>query len=235
MIKLEEPEDESDCENCSNSACFFSHQLQSHEKSVINQLKQSKKYIPGQKLSFEDGGKYGFHIICSGHVELMTLDSKKNRVISLGGKGDMIGFGNPNTCKYEAISIQKTNTCFFPNDEFEEIAKRSSDILYGIVGKLLEFVQFGHKRITVLSATTVKSRIAGTLLELAERFGNKVDKGISIDINLDRKAIANLSGTGVESVARTLTEFEKDGAVVRNGRNLIVLDANKLELAMLES
>ena len=43
-----------------------------------------------------------------------------------------------------------------------------------------------------------------------------------------RKEIAEYAGTTVETVARTLTQFEKEGLIEKIGRSFEILDGEKL-------
>jgi CRP-like cAMP-binding protein len=70
-------------------------------------------------------------------------------------------------------------------------------------------------------ADDVPSRIAGKILSMANRFGDRVP--------LTRKELAELAGTTVETAIRAIKEFERSGWV-RPGRGyLLVIDREALQ------
>ncbi|MEZ4872117.1 MAG: helix-turn-helix domain-containing protein [Bdellovibrionales bacterium] len=48
------------------------------------------------------------------------------------------------------------------------------------------------------------------------------------DYSWTRKEIAEYAGTTIETVARVLTQFEKDGIIAKNGRDFEIIDSDKL-------
>lgn len=72
-------------------------------------------------------------------------------------------------------------------------------------------------RIRELSTERVERRIARTLLRLVRQTGRRVDEGILIELPLTRQDLAEMAGTTLYTVSRTLRAWEARG-VVRCGR-----------------
>jgi CRP/FNR family transcriptional regulator, nitrogen oxide reductase regulator len=73
-----------------------------------------------------------------------------------------------------------------------------------------------------LATEKVERRIARTLLRLASQSGRKVEEGVLIDIQLTRQDIAQMTGTTLFTVSRTLNEWERQG-LLDIGRERVVI------------
>lgn len=87
-----------------------------------------------------------------------------------------------------------------------------------LAGRVREF----QDRVRELSTEKVERRIARTLLRLASQTGRRVPEGVLIDMALSRQDLAEMSGTTLYTVSRTLSQWEAQG-VVRSGRERVVI------------
>ena len=77
-------------------------------------------------------------------------------------------------------------------------------------------------RVMEMSSEQVEQRIANTLLRLAKQAGRKTDEGIEIDFPISRQEIAEMTGTTLHTVSRTLSSWENQG-LVRSGRQKVIV------------
>jgi CRP-like cAMP-binding protein len=84
-------------------------------------------------------------------------------------------------------------------------------------------------RLRELSTETVERRIAHALLRLARQAGRRTAQGTEICFPLSRQDIAELSGTTLHTVSRTLSAWEKDGIVSSAHRHVVVCLPTALE------
>jgi CRP-like cAMP-binding protein len=83
-------------------------------------------------------------------------------------------------------------------------------------------IQELQDRLRELSTERVERRIANTLLRLARQTGQKTPDGIRIDLALSRQDIAEMSGTTLYTVSRTLSRWEQIG-IVESGRERVLI------------
>ena len=69
---------------------------------------------------------------------------------------------------------------------------------------------------------SLAERLALILLELTETFGVRGDAGIRLTVPVRHKDLAELAGASRPRVSEHLMEFEKQGLIMRRGRQLIV-------------
>lgn len=79
-----------------------------------------------------------------------------------------------------------------------------------------------NERIRRTASTSAPTRVASTLLMLAERLGVDDGERILIDVPLAREDLASLAGCAPETVSRTLASWRREG-LVDTGRRWVAL------------
>jgi len=85
-----------------------------------------------------------------------------------------------------------------------------------------------ESRVEHLVFRSVPSRVAGILLELAEDFGRREGAGLAIDFAISQEELATLVGSSRQAVNASLRELEREGAIRREGRRLVLLGLGAL-------
>jgi CRP-like cAMP-binding protein len=79
-----------------------------------------------------------------------------------------------------------------------------------------------------MSTEQVEQRIAHALLRLVKQSGRKVENGIEIDFPISRQDIAQMTGTTLHTVSRTLSAWETKGLVESSRQKIIVREPHQL-------
>jgi CRP/FNR family transcriptional regulator, nitrogen oxide reductase regulator len=75
----------------------------------------------------------------------------------------------------------------------------------------------------------VQRRIARSMLRLADKVGVKEPGGvIRLDMPLSRQDLAQMNGTTLETVSRTLTAWERNGIVSAGREHVTILKHDEL-------
>ncbi len=94
-----------------------------------------------------------------------------------------------------------------------------------ILGRRLMQVQ---RRLREISNERVERRIARALLRLVEHAGRPVDGGTAIDFPLSRQDVAEITGTTLHTVSRTLSAWEERGIVELGRQKVTIRDPDTL-------
>jgi CRP-like cAMP-binding protein len=86
-------------------------------------------------------------------------------------------------------------------------------------------------RVRELTTARVGQRLAQTLLRLARQCGRQTPGGVLITQPLTRQELAELTGTTLYTVSRTLTKWEADGLLESRHRQLLLRSIPGLEEA----
>lgn len=74
-----------------------------------------------------------------------------------------------------------------------------------------------------LATERVERRIARALIRLARQVGVKTDRGVRIDLPLSRQDLAEMTGTTLYTVSRTLRDWQAQGLVESAREQIIIL------------
>jgi CRP/FNR family transcriptional regulator len=78
-------------------------------------------------------------------------------------------------------------------------------------------------RYTTFLGLALRERLAGALLELATKFGAEDARGRLLTLKLTHSDLAELVGASRQRITEQLSEFERSGVIIRDGRRLIIV------------
>jgi CRP-like cAMP-binding protein len=89
-------------------------------------------------------------------------------------------------------------------------------------------LQETHTRVVEMSTQQVEQRIAHALLRLVKQSGRKVEHGVEIDFPISRQDIAQMTGTTLHTVSRTLSAWEGKGLIESGRQKIVVREPHRL-------
>jgi CRP-like cAMP-binding protein len=107
-----------------------------------------------------------------------------------------------------------------------ELYPRIAVNLITIIGRRMAELQ---NRVREMATQRVECRIANTLLRLARQAGQATDAGTAIAFSLRRKDIADIAGTTLHMVSRTVTDWRRRGWIMDDKRGLILVSPEAIE------
>lgn len=121
-----------------------------------------------------------------------------------------------------AQAVGDSQALVWPSEKLNELMdtfpRITRNALYIMARQIREF----QARIRELSTQRVERRIARTLLRLAQQSGVRTEAGVRIELPLTRQDLAEMSGTTLYTVSRTLSQWEAQGMVV-SGREQVTI------------
>lgn len=87
---------------------------------------------------------------------------------------------------------------------------------------MAERMQELQERYRELATERVAQRVARAVLRLARQTGRRVEGGVLLDLPLSRQDLAELTGTTLFTISRTLSEWEQQG-LVEVGRERVLI------------
>ena len=132
--------------------------------------------------------------------------------------GDIFGLEMGNDHSFSAEAITDAKVIVIKRSAVEALATRDNDVarqLWATTGRELQRMQ-DH---ILLLIKTAQERVAGFLLEMAERIKSTTE----VELPMSRQDIADYLGLTVETVSRTLTILENSSAIALPSSRRIVL------------
>lgn len=203
-------------------------------KEDYNKYIEARKTVffnKGEAL-FEEGNNVdGVYFIENGTAKLYKLGfNRKEQILRFIKEGDIIGYralliGEAYQATAEAMS--DLQAIFIPSDVFLHLLEIDSQLSYTMLQKISFELGESSNTVTFLAQKTVRERLAEVLLLLEQKLGT--DPEGFIKISLTREEIANLIGTATESAIRLISEFKQDDYIAVEGRNIKILNHEKLK------
>lgn len=221
------------CEDCSHkhegSSIFCC--LNKDETEIVSQGKRNMLFKRGQVIFSEGNQPHGIYCIHSGKVKIHKMgDEGKEQIVRLAKSANIIGYRsilNNDSYFASATALEDTEVCFISKSAIIGLIKSNSNFTFSLINLLSDDLKRAEEKITHMAQKHVRERIAGAVLLLLEAYGFKEDKQ-TIDSNLTRREIANIAGTTTETSIRILSEFAKDEIIDLFGKDIRVLNYEKL-------
>ena len=208
------------------SGCF--QMLSPEELEFINTKKTQISYLKGETL-FKQGA-FAPHVLFvnQGLVRIyLQTGAGKQLNIRIARKGDFMAFSSvfgENIYNYSAVALVDSLICMIDKDALKHLLLRNPDFAlqltsrnYGNESRYLEII--GN-----ISYKQMRGKLASALLYLSgEEFVEE-----NLFQYLTRQDIADFASITIESAIRFLKEFEKEGILKLDGKNIDILKQDEL-------
>ncbi|MBP2301160.1 Crp/Fnr family transcriptional regulator [Azospirillum picis] len=166
------------------------------------------------------------HALIDGRVKIVqTGPDGQQVVLRFIGPGEMFGtlaIFTDGVYPADAVTVADCVELSWPAAAMTALMERHPAIArnaLAIVGGRLREVQ---NRLREVSTERVERRIAHALLRLVRQAGRRVDAGVEINFPLSRQDVAEMTGSTLHTVSRTLSAWEAQG-IVESGRQQVVI------------
>ena len=149
----------------------------------------------------------------------MVSTSGAERILSILGPGAIVGElavldGLPRSAS--VLALRESELLFVSKVKFEEFAKKNQELYQHLVTLLASRLRETNDVIAAESFLPLRGRVALTLLELAEHFGENVGSGrIVIRQKFGQSDLAAMAGIARENVNRILADWKRRKLVSR--------------------
>ncbi len=208
---------------------FMDIPTESLEKATAHVV--TRNHPPNQVILLENDWGGSVYFILDGWVKIRTYNiDGKEVTLNIIGKGEVVGEMAaldrvPRST--DVITLTPTKISSIPAQDFLHLMNTEPKAglrLAQLMGQRLRQV---NRRLRLREADS-KSRVADTILFLAEGQGKEGAKGIEIP-HLPHRELSSLSGLARETVTRVLTKLEKKGLIQREQNVLCIPDLPALE------
>jgi CRP/FNR family transcriptional regulator, nitrogen oxide reductase regulator len=121
-----------------------------------------------------------------------------------------------------AEAVEKSTVLTWNKQKMQQFMERYPRIAMNSIQVLADRIKEFQDRLREMSTERVERRIARTLLRLTRQAGRETQEGILIDLPLSRQDLAEMSGTTLYTVSRTLSGWENAG-IIHSGRERVVI------------
>ncbi|STB11210.1 Crp/FNR family transcriptional regulator [Clostridium novyi] len=173
-------------------------------------------------------------LIREGRVKICKITKEgKEQIVYVLSKGDFFGenniFTSNNISNFSAYAITDVKLCILKKENLEKILIKNPEISLKIIQEMADRINSAENLAQTLATRDVEARLATVLIEFMNKYGQKKEEGIYINLHLNREQIANYCGITRETVSRRLSKFDKLGIIKLQGnKGLIIKDKEAL-------
>jgi CRP-like cAMP-binding protein len=187
----------------------------------------------GQTLARQGEPARHFYLVESGFLKVLQLTAEGTelimRFVAAGEPfGGVVALGNA-PYPVTAIATQPTVVHAWTRDTVSTLLVSTPQVSVNIMREMAAHMTDALTRVRELTTARVGPRLAHTLLRLARQCGERTPEGVLITQPLTRQELADLTGTTLYTVSRTLTKWEGMGLLESRKRLLMLRSLRKLE------
>lgn len=127
-----------------------------------------------------------------------------------------------------AQAVEESTAATWNTHELRKIAEVEPSLPINVMSLMHGYISELQERQKALVTSRVEQRIARILLKLAAQSGKRTKEGVLIDIPITRQDIAEMSGTTLFTVSRTLNEWDREGLLKIGREKVVILDPHQL-------
>jgi CRP-like cAMP-binding protein len=167
------------------------------------------------------------YVLVEGRVKMIQITPNGQqitlRIMTPGQTYGGIALLNPHAgYPATAQAVENSTAMAWDTQRLRELVEKEPSISLNVMGLMHGYISELQERQKALVTDRVEQRIARILLKPAAQSGTKINEGILIDLPLTRQDIAEMSGTTLFTVSRTLNEWDRDG-LLEIGRERVVI------------
>jgi CRP-like cAMP-binding protein len=204
--------------------------LQGLEEEVARDLLQraERRTVPAEGVLFTAGQPArAVHVIVSGVVRLVQVTPSGPRIIIKYVRPGEI-FGSPalldRSYPTNAIAVTECVELQWSSATIKSFVDRYPQLALNVIWDLEARLREMESRLRDLSTEPVEQRLARAILRLVETFGQQTAEGVEIPFPVSRQDLADLIGSTLHMVSRTLRAWETQRQIGRYRRRLVIAD-----------
>ncbi|MDO1559529.1 Crp/Fnr family transcriptional regulator [Brevundimonas sp. 2R-24] len=192
-----------------------------------------RRLVAGERIFAQGDPGVTCHTLMEGRVKIVqTLPDGTQAVLRFIGPGEMYGtvaalMDQPFPA--DAIAVTESVELRWGVSNFRELMRRHPEIGVRSTASAGTRLFDLQNRISELSTERVEQRIARAVLRLAEQAGRPTPQGTEIDFPITRQELAEMTGSTLHTVSRTLAAWDQAGVTASARRRVIVRDRAALQ------
>jgi len=185
-------------------------------------------YSKGEVIFKQDALSTNIIYIKTGLIKLHMAGNARDQILKIVKAPAYIGIPTTfaeNINQYSATALLDTVACFIDVNAFKSFINKNGDFAFEIIVNLCQDVLDNFKRYVNRNQKKTPGRVAESLLFFSEKIFEKED----FEFPLSRNDLGDLICSSRESVSRIINNFNSDGLIGMEGKNIIIKNKKLLE------
>ncbi len=200
-----------------------------HLKNYVTDNAEEISYKPHEEIYHQGENSNYIFLIYKGVVKTTKIDEQgKELITALHKEDDFFGFTSfTHNISYQETAASIENTIVFRllKQDLKNILEKNHLITLDLLDYFSDNVYEIKDQLLQMAYSSVRKKTASTILQFTEKVRNRPENVIKIS----RNDLASVAGIATETLIRTLSGLKKDGIIDIEGRNIKILDIEKLK------
>jgi CRP-like cAMP-binding protein len=212
--------------------CALTQNLTAEARTAVIAAAHPRRVAVGDHFFHQGEESHTLYLLVSGQTKLTQVTAAGAQVIvDYFGRGDGLGVIVALARTPYPLTAEAMEECLalaWSREDMERLMRQYPQLALNGMNMIGgRFVQM-QERFQEMATQRVEQRVARTLLRLVRQFGRRVEGGVLIDIPLSRQDLAEMAGTNLYSVSRMMSQWERDGILVSDKQQVILVRAHEL-------
>lgn len=218
--------EKSNCSTCRIRSCAV-EVLDGGELEILQTNCAGASFKRGEKI-FQQGTLISnIAYVKSGLVKIHKKGPSKDQILKLVNPPGFIGIPTvlgDRVNQYSATAVVPTEVCFIVTQIFKTLIMRNGKFANEIINSLChDELQFFDR-----SINQMQKQIHGRLADALQYFARDIFHTETFVMPLTRSELGDFIHATRESVTRALTHFKEDGLIAIEGKQIVLLDQERL-------
>jgi CheY-like chemotaxis protein len=182
------------------------------------------------ELIYKEGHNSNFiYLITKGVVKCYKLDNQgKELTTGLHKENDLFGYTSfTQNISYQetAKAIKELELVGISKSELKNVLSNNHTVTLELLELLTDNITGIKDQLLQMAYSSVNKKTALTIL----KFAKKLNRRLEDPIRISRNDLASVAGIATETLIRTMSNFKKQGLIEIEGRNIKILDIQRLQ------
>ena len=206
--------------------------LSPEERDALRAPAITRSFPRGAALFHERQAADRVLVLIEGCVKLSCVsESGKEVVLAIRGPGDILGElaaidGQPRSAT--ATALEPVEALSIRAGDFRAFLEKHPRAALALLTMLSRRLRDADRKRVEFAAEDSMTRVAARIVELSERFGDEVERGLEIDLPISQEELAGWTGCSRDSVVNALQAMRNLGWIETQRRRIVVRDIDAL-------
>ncbi|BAK64802.1 MULTISPECIES: Crp/Fnr family transcriptional regulator [Sphingobium] len=221
------------CRNCAVRDSALCSSLDNRELSALSDIGRRRTIPAGQVVSWAGDASSSCANVVNGTLKVTaTMADGREQIVGLLFPGDFVGQLFSDETSLTVTALTDTDICSYSRTAFEGLLDDLPRMERMLLKRTMASLNEARDRMLSLGRKNAQERVAGFILDLADRSGREEHDGsIHVHLPISRGGMADYLGLTIETVSRQLTNLKSAGIIsfAKGDRECRILDRDQLE------
>jgi CRP/FNR family transcriptional regulator len=213
------------------ASCFFKNGLckgltDEEFNSIFDQTKQYT-YKKGETILKQGSKCTELIFLTEGIVKFVTDSNGKELIVAIDKAQTLLGLANilnEDVNLFSIVAVSECRGCVINLNRFKLFITSNRKFMFEIMGLSTQMFRSAIFNFISVARKQSNGRVADVLIYLSD----KIYESRSFSLGLSRQELSDYAGCSREQLIHTLRAFSNDGIISVSGKNVEILDYDKL-------